>query len=105
MTIGLASACIAFVLWEMPGALQTAIAIPFCWFALFVKIPNSEWLAFMGQRTMGIYLIHPAVNAALYMAVPQLRQGPDLVIGVSVFAASLILVSLMWRIPILRSVA
>ncbi len=105
MAVGLAIACIAFVLWEVPGALQTAIAIPFCWFALFVKIPSSEWLAFMGERTMGIYLIHPAVNAALYMVVPQLRQSPDLVIGVSVFALSLILVSLMWRLPILRSVA
>jgi fucose 4-O-acetylase-like acetyltransferase len=105
MVLGLAIACIAFALWEMPGALQTAIAVPFCWLALFVKVPNSEWLAFVGLRTMGIYLIHPAVNAALFLVVPGLSHSPDLVIGMSIFVVSLILVSLMWRLPVLRSVA
>jgi surface polysaccharide O-acyltransferase-like enzyme len=73
--------------------------------ALFVKVPNSEWLAFVGLRTMGIYLIHPAVNAALFLVVPGLSHSPDLVIGMSIFVVSLILVSLMWRLPVLRSVA
>lgn len=98
------SALICFAFGIGSGSLQALIALPLCLLALSVRLPKSDAMASFGDLALGVYLLHPAVLAAISSFALLPHSAPNWILGVCGFCVSLAMVAAAKNVRLFKAV-